>query len=908
MNLLNLPLEQLLALPPQRPNLLAAVAQLGLALRAPEFPERRRERRDRSTIVVSPARSFNDRSEPVPALSPAWQAVVDHVFAGVIAERAAAAPAVPAPVAARWPLAPAPATLPPPPPIVRLPGLPDVAPSQALRIPVQPVPMVYRPMPPPPPLVSMPAPPAPSRAEYRVAVIGSRSFSDFRKMSAELDALFERLRPLHSSIIMVSGGAQGADSLAKSYAKVRGIRLIEMMADWRTHGKSAGMIRNRQLIASVHEVVAFWDGVSPGTRMALDLAKNRQLPVQIVGFGSMGPSARLPEPPKSQQGPNDITRILDLPRVPADAMYDAEAMTIKLKRAGVKIEDLKPGPLLPIQARALSEFTAANGGIGAMGVGSGKTLVTFLQPVLLESKVAILFVPPHLYRKTVAAYMELRLSWTLLPLGDFRKPAISGLDLGESAVFYIISLGQLSVGANSDLLDRIQADLVLVDEAHALRGEKSARSKRFKRFFDRHPETRAVFLSGTITNSKLQDYWHLCRWALGAGSPLPLSQHTTAAFDAAFGIKNDSEMYAEAAARDKEAPDLKYVQDIRDRYMRWAGKDATDPQNAFALRLTSTPGFVATNSASDDGNALTIVEQSCAIPPAVAQAVAELEDTWCTPGGEEIESQLVFEMHARTLSCGFYNVWRWPNNTPDKEWLEARRNWHRAVRQFLKKNIEKMDSPMLVERACHRRDERMIAFNAELDAEAVVPMMTVYEQWSRVKHRPEPDVDSVWIEKFLIDDVAALAARTAPDVIIWYDNPAVGAALAQATGYPLFGPGDKASQDLIALARKVLDRKCKPVPIICSIRCQGTGKDLQGWSQAIVAQVSANGSESEQLLGRLHRKGQRADEVIFHFYLHSQWARDAVNKAKKECEYQQKTVLSPQKLCVADFVSAGDLL
>lgn len=763
----------------------------------------------------------------------------------------------------------------------------------------------------------MPRPLARPRTEYRIAAVGSRTWNDYRAIARELDLVLERVRRDQpgSEVVLVSGGAQGADSLVRSYARQKSLRIVELVPDWRTLGKAAGMVRNRKIVEIAHEVVAFWDGVSRGTAHTIDEARKRRMQVSICGAGANGQATKLPAPPRApERGPNDISRILDLPAIDVGDVPD---LTDQFRRPSVPREELRPGPLLPIQSQALYWAGKAGGLIGAMGVGAGKTLATFLLPAQLQSKVAMLLVPPHLHRKTVKAYHALRRHWLLPAQGDWRNPSIGPgpeeLALGDHGpLLYIVSLGQLSTASNSDLLDRIQPDLVIVDEAHALRGSNSARSRRFKRYFDAHPETRGCFLSGTITNAAITDYWHLCRWALRDGSPLPLHYHVAEVFDAAFGAKADGEQYAVASATGREMPAPSYVKDIRDRYTRWAsahsGETVTDHLDAYRRRVSTVPGFVAT-SAATVANSLTVVERRTpAPPPKVAAAVKTLEESWCTPAGEELESQLAYEQAARTLSCGFYNEWVWPNGV-DKEWLEARRNWHRAVRQFLKRNMEKLDSPLLVDKACHRKDERVIKFQVQLEAETLATMETVYEAWQRVRYRPEPDTRAVWIDQWLCRDAVDLAkTKSFGPAIIWYESPAVGDVLEELSGFQRFGAGDAANRQLVELADRVLQGKEKPRTIIASVLCHGTGKDLQGWAKAIVVQCPSNGSAMEQLLGRLHRQGQKSDEVVYHVYLPGEWAQDAMDKARSECEYQEKTIGSPQKLCSADVVSAEDLL
>lgn len=110
----------------------------------------------------------------------------------------------------------------------------------------------------------------------KLAVIGSRSFNDFDKMQ----------KCLKSFVIkkIISGGATGADSLAKEYSIKFGIPIHEFLPNWNLHGKSAGFKRNIQIIDESDEVIAFWDGKSKGTKHSIDYANSKNKPITIVYF------------------------------------------------------------------------------------------------------------------------------------------------------------------------------------------------------------------------------------------------------------------------------------------------------------------------------------------------------------------------------------------------------------------------------------------------------------------------------------------------------------------------------------------------------------------------------------------------------------------------------------------------
>jgi len=91
----------------------------------------------------------------------------------------------------------------------------------------------------------------------RVLVCGGREFWDRHRVFQVLDAL----DPAPSQIIQ--GGAVGADSLAAEWASERSVPYRTFEADWETHKRKAGPIRNKQMLdeGKPDLVVAF-----PGAR------------------------------------------------------------------------------------------------------------------------------------------------------------------------------------------------------------------------------------------------------------------------------------------------------------------------------------------------------------------------------------------------------------------------------------------------------------------------------------------------------------------------------------------------------------------------------------------------------------------------------------------------------------------
>ena len=114
----------------------------------------------------------------------------------------------------------------------------------------------------------------------RIIVAGGRDFSDYEFMVGVLDRLFSRL----SEVVIISGMARGADNLGHRYAREHGIEVIEMPANWKAHGRAAGMIRNSAMLEVAEGLVAFWDGKSPGTRDMISKAKAKGIHVRVISY------------------------------------------------------------------------------------------------------------------------------------------------------------------------------------------------------------------------------------------------------------------------------------------------------------------------------------------------------------------------------------------------------------------------------------------------------------------------------------------------------------------------------------------------------------------------------------------------------------------------------------------------
>jgi len=109
-------------------------------------------------------------------------------------------------------------------------------------------------------------------------VSGSRDHGDIENVRYCLD---EKAGELPISRV-ISGDSGNVDLAAEQWAKDRGLRFTAYPADWESHGKAAGPIRNAHMAEAGDMLMAFWDGKSRGTRSMIREARDRGLPVSVV--------------------------------------------------------------------------------------------------------------------------------------------------------------------------------------------------------------------------------------------------------------------------------------------------------------------------------------------------------------------------------------------------------------------------------------------------------------------------------------------------------------------------------------------------------------------------------------------------------------------------------------------------
>lgn len=123
------------------------------------------------------------------------------------------------------------------------------------------------------------------KPRFHLLVCGTRTFNDAELLFATLDDLLRVKLRTHDVVIVQGECETGADLFAREYAEERCLMLPRCYAaDWETHGKAAGPIRNTAMVEVADACVAFWNGWSTGTRDAFTKARAKGIPTRVVTY------------------------------------------------------------------------------------------------------------------------------------------------------------------------------------------------------------------------------------------------------------------------------------------------------------------------------------------------------------------------------------------------------------------------------------------------------------------------------------------------------------------------------------------------------------------------------------------------------------------------------------------------
>lgn len=108
--------------------------------------------------------------------------------------------------------------------------------------------------------------------QSKIAFTGGRDYTDDV-------TVYTVLNVLQPDYVLV-GDADGLDRLVRTFCKRLAIPFTKFVADWETHGKSAGPMRNSKLLEEAELLIAFPGG--RGTANCIQQAQEQGIPVLEV--------------------------------------------------------------------------------------------------------------------------------------------------------------------------------------------------------------------------------------------------------------------------------------------------------------------------------------------------------------------------------------------------------------------------------------------------------------------------------------------------------------------------------------------------------------------------------------------------------------------------------------------------
>jgi len=566
-------------------------------------------------------------------------------------------------------------------------------------------------------------------------------------------------------------------------------------------------------------------------------------------------------PFETVQDSEDLRRVLAAPARTPPSLEEqeelAEVMTAYLRRDNPSCQcaKLSPEPCLtrlrPIQGWALYEAMRGGGMLGFLSPGCGKTALDILTAMVFpDVNYAVVMVPPQLKAQLLLDYAR----WSQ----HFKVPNLVG---GDSFVvgrprLEVLTYSMLSSQGFALWFKSHSPDLIIADEADALKLVKSARTGRFLRYYLGGGTAALVAHSGTLCAKGVIDYAHLSTLALRGNSPVPFDQKEAALWSSALHPTG------------KGIPVLPGA-------LKQLAKPGETVKAGFQRRLTTTPGVVMSADAQLD-IPLVIKPRPLTVPQRIKDLLEDLREQQVRPDLEILTEPAERAACARQIAMGFYYFWKYPRGEPQElieEWFAKRQAWNACVRAELESPRPGLDTPGLLE-------------NAAVAGAWACP---AWPMWRDVRSKVEPETDARWLDDFIVQDAAAWALDSPG--IVWYTHRTLGLAIEKATGLPRYGEGEDASR---LIAREDGSRS-----IIASVRAHGTGKNLQRFSRNLITCSPAGGRDFEQLLARTHRSGQQAEQVTAEVYLHTEELLSAFDNAIAEAKNVFETHGTPQRLLYA---------
>ena len=106
----------------------------------------------------------------------------------------------------------------------------------------------------------------------KLLIVGSRSITSFN-LSQYIPEGVDTI---------ISGGADGIDSLAEQYADLHRLSKYIVRPRYDLYGRAAPLKRNEQMVDMADAVLVVWDGRSKGTQYTVKYTQKTNKPITLV--------------------------------------------------------------------------------------------------------------------------------------------------------------------------------------------------------------------------------------------------------------------------------------------------------------------------------------------------------------------------------------------------------------------------------------------------------------------------------------------------------------------------------------------------------------------------------------------------------------------------------------------------
>ncbi len=491
------------------------------------------------------------------------------------------------------------------------------------------------------------------------------------------------------------------------------------------------------------------------------------------------------------------------------------------------------------QALALHYIYEHNGAYLGLPPGVGKTLITFLAPVVLDSHTPCLIAPASLHRdKTPRDFHRYARDWT----PHYKGPTL-------------LNLEAMSLDQNLYLLDKLKPDLVMVDECDLMRNPEAASYVRVDRYRTAAPDAAFVFLTGSGMRFGIDDYdLHIC-WCLpNGGAPVPYDESERGMWREALrtrpkgrpdnatrrpraGVLLDLCALPHLPKEDQPRNELEAAQIIVARKINGAPGvliiDDDDCDQPITINLVKAPDDALIDKwfkdfyGTDDTNDLDLKYEDG----------EDFALAWCLPNGEPVTDGLAAWRALRSFGCGYYEF---TDPAPPEEYAIKRRRYHRRVRALIAQSAwssDPADTPKAVRR--------------------VFPNDPAVIEWDAVQRKPFPPTNKPFKRKTSThrgsDSVIDFACQWMKENegLVWCASVPLSQWIARKAGVRYYGAEGKAADGALLEDAKGDERA------VVSIKANSRGRNLQDrFNTGLVIQLPQSADECHQLFKRYHRFGQ----------------------------------------------------